>query len=114
MDRIDMFDYFRQSVYNELIIRWLNSVTKLERAMFSKTLTVDKSGRIVLPQPILTALGVTASSESDVDVVVELTESGVILKPKQATPITDRIAAMALPVADWPQMEQEIEEGRCT
>ncbi len=76
------------------------------------TMTINQSGRIVLPQSILAALGVTASHE--VDVVVALTEDGVIIKPKSATPITDRIVAMDLPVADWPQMEQEIEEGRGT
>jgi hypothetical protein len=57
---------------------------------------------MVLPQPDLVVLGVTVSHE--VDVVVALTEDGVIIKPKSATPITDCIAAMDLPVADWPQM----------
>jgi hypothetical protein len=34
-------------------------------------------------------------------------------KPEQARHgITERIAAMDLPVADWPQMEEEIERGK--
>jgi bifunctional DNA-binding transcriptional regulator/antitoxin component of YhaV-PrlF toxin-antitoxin module len=73
--------------------------------------TIDRSGRVVLPQPALEVLGVPASVESEV--LIELTSTGVVLKPKPAaTPITQRIAAMNLPVADWAQMEQEIDAGR--
>jgi bifunctional DNA-binding transcriptional regulator/antitoxin component of YhaV-PrlF toxin-antitoxin module len=78
--------------------------------MLPKTITIDSAGRITLPQPILEALGVSASYEAEV--VVELTENGVILKPKDsAAPLTERIATMNLPVASWEQMKQEIEAG---
>ncbi len=79
--------------------------------MFSHTTTVDQSGRITLPQPVLAALGVRASRK--IKIIIELTETGVVIKSEHlATPITDRIAAMELPVADWEQMEQEIQAGR--
>lgn len=79
--------------------------------MFSQTTTIDRNGRITLPQPILAALGVHTLSKAEV--TVELTEIGVVIKSKRSvTPLTDRIAAMGLPVADWTQMEQEIEAGR--
>jgi len=61
---------------------------------------------ISLPKKILDALGVQLEAE----VIIELMETGVVIKPKHPiTPITERIAAMNLPVADWDQMEQEIE-----
>ena len=77
--------------------------------MFTQTITIDRAGRITLPKQILDALGVYPEAE----VVIELMETGVVIKPKHLiTPITERIAAMNLPVADWDQMEQEIEAGR--
>ena len=77
--------------------------------MFTQTITIDRAGRITLPKQILDALGVHPEAE----VVIELMETGVVIKPKHPiTPITGRIAAMNLPVADWDQMEQEIEAGR--
>ena len=77
--------------------------------MFTQTITIDRAGRITLPKQILDALGVQPEAE----VVIELMETGVVIKPKHhITPITGRIAAMNLPVADWDQMEQEIEAGR--
>ena len=77
--------------------------------MFTQTITIDRAGRITLPKQILDALGVRPEAE----VVIELTETGLVIKPKHLiTPITERIAAMNLPVADWDQMEQEIEAGR--
>jgi len=79
--------------------------------MSSQTVTIDRAGRIALPKQALDALGAHTAQEAEV--VLELTETGVILKPKrEMTPITDRIAAMNLPVADWKQMEQEINAGR--
>lgn len=79
--------------------------------MLAQTGTIDRNGRITLPQQILDALGVHTSQE--MEVLVEMTEEGVIIKPKHlAHPITERIAAMALPVDDWGQMEQETELGR--
>lgn len=77
--------------------------------MFTQTITIDQAGRITLPKQILDALGVHPEAE----VVIELIETGVVIKPKYPiSPITERIAAMNLPVADWDQMEQEIEAGR--
>jgi len=79
--------------------------------MSSQIVTIDRAGRIALPQQALDVLGAHTSQEAEV--VLELTEAGVVLKPKrEATPITDRLAAMNLPVADWEQMEHEINAGR--
>ena len=79
--------------------------------MFTQTITIDRAGRITLPKQILDALGVSTSHE--VEVVIELTETGAMIRPANIpTPITARIGAMELPVADWEQMEQEIEAGR--
>lgn len=79
--------------------------------MLTQTITIDQAGRITLPQQVLDALGLSTSSETEV--IIEFTTEGIVLKPKtSATPLTDRIAAMNLPVADWEQMEQEIEAGR--
>ena len=81
--------------------------------MSLQTVTIDRAGRVALPKQALDALGAQTSQEAEV--ALEVTEGGVILKPKRAaTPITDRIAAMNLPVADWEQMEREIEAGRTT
>ncbi len=76
--------------------------------MLAQPAVIDSTGRIVLPKFVLEALGAYTSDETEV--IIELTEAGVIIKPIGA-PITERIAAMALPVADWEQMEQEIEAG---
>ena len=47
------------------------------------------------------------------EVTIELTNAAIVIRPKQAfSPITADIASMGLPVADWEQMEQEIEKGR--
>jgi len=74
--------------------------------MFAQTITIDRLGRITLPKQILDALGVQPETE----VVIELADKEVVIKPKQPfTPITERIATMNLPVADWEQMEREIE-----
>ena len=79
--------------------------------MSTQTITIDPAGRITLPQSVLEALGISASHETEV--IIELTEVGVILKPKHPpTPLTEGIAAMNLPVAGWEQMEQEIEAER--
>ena len=73
------------------------------------TTTVDRQGRVKLPRQILDALGV----QSETEIVIEITAAGALIKPHQTlTPITEKIAAMNLPVADWEQMEQEIVEGR--
>jgi len=77
--------------------------------MLSQMSTIDKNGRVALPKPMLDALGITSDSE----VVIELTDAGIIIKSTNLTPsITQRIADMNLPVADWDEMEQEIDAGR--
>jgi bifunctional DNA-binding transcriptional regulator/antitoxin component of YhaV-PrlF toxin-antitoxin module len=77
--------------------------------MFAQTITIDQAGRIALPRQILEALGVQPEAE----LVIELKDIGVVIKPKcPVAPITERIAAMNLPVSDWEVMEEEIEAGR--
>ncbi len=76
-----------------------------------QTLTIDQKGRIKLPWQMMESLGMKA----DTELVVEMTESGLLLKPKSSpslTPLTDQLSAMDLPVADWEQMEQEINAGQ--
>lgn len=75
------------------------------------TLTIDQKGRIKLPWQLIESLGM----KTDTELIVEMTESGLLLKPKSSptsTPLTDQLSAMNLPVADWEQMEQEVEAGR--
>lgn len=69
---------------------------------------IDQKGRVAIPVPILDALGLLPEAE----VVISLTNAGVLIKPKNSAPITNRIAAMSLPVAGWEQMETESELGR--
>jgi len=77
--------------------------------MLSQMSTIDKNGRVALPKPMLDALGIVSDSE----VVIELTDVGIVIKSTNLTPsITQRIADMNLPVADWEEMEQEIDAGR--
>ncbi len=79
--------------------------------MFAQTSVIEQGGHITLPQQILDALGIHTSRETKV--IVELTEAGVVIRPMaSAHPITDRLASLSLPVADWDQMEREIEAGR--
>jgi bifunctional DNA-binding transcriptional regulator/antitoxin component of YhaV-PrlF toxin-antitoxin module len=77
--------------------------------MFAQTITIDQAGRIALPRQILEALGVQPETE----LIIELKDIGAVIKPKYpVAPITERIAAMNLPVDNWEVMEQEIEAGR--
>lgn len=77
--------------------------------MLPQTATVDRSGRIALSKSVIDALGMCPGEE----VTMHLTDEGVVIKPKHtAVPVTECIAAMNLPVADWETMEQEIEAGR--
>ena len=75
--------------------------------MLAQTITMDSSRRITLPERILDALGITIKDE----ILLEMTNAGVLIKPKRATPLTDRLASMNLPVSDWEQMKKEIEVG---
>jgi bifunctional DNA-binding transcriptional regulator/antitoxin component of YhaV-PrlF toxin-antitoxin module len=76
--------------------------------MSAQIIQIDKQGRIELPLVMRESLGLFPET----NVIVELTEKGIFIRPKlAATPITQKIADMDLPVSDWSQMEQEIEEG---
>lgn len=80
----------------------------MPESLIIQTSRIDHAGRPVLPMAVLEALGIGP----DEDVIMEVTKEGLLIRPKgTATSITERIAAMALPVAGWKQMEQEI-EGR--
>ncbi|MFO7680584.1 MAG: AbrB/MazE/SpoVT family DNA-binding domain-containing protein [Chloroflexota bacterium] len=73
------------------------------------TLTIDQKGRIELPWQILETWGLKA----DAELIIEMTEFGILIKPKTSpTPLTDQLAAMNLPAADWDEMEDEIDAGR--
>ncbi len=77
--------------------------------MLPQIATIDRAGRVALPKSILDALGTQPGEK----VTVRLIDGGVVIKPRPAAvSITNRIAAMNLPVADWETMEQEIEAGR--
>jgi antitoxin component of MazEF toxin-antitoxin module len=70
---------------------------------------VDSLGRIALPETVMERLGV----EPDGRVVLELVEDGALIKsPASETSLTQRVAEMELPVADWDQMKSEIVAGR--
>jgi bifunctional DNA-binding transcriptional regulator/antitoxin component of YhaV-PrlF toxin-antitoxin module len=74
-----------------------------------ETMRIDHEGRLILPEDVRRALGVGP----DQDVVAEITAAGLLIRAiREATSITERIAAMNLPTADWEQMEREIESGR--
>ena len=76
--------------------------------MTAQTIQIDTHGRIELPRMMREALGLFPET----DVLVELTAKGIYIRPKlSATPITQRIANMDLPISDWDTMEQEIEAG---
>ena len=77
--------------------------------MTTQTAKVDRSGRISLPKPVRELLHLRAGGH----VIIELRGKEVTLRAQEsAASITDRIAALELPVGDWEQMEREIEVGR--
>ena len=76
--------------------------------MIENAAIIDREGRVAIPPSMLDAIGLPPEAE----VVITLMYDGVFIKPKNISPITDRIAAMSLPVADWEQMETETEVGR--
>ena len=78
--------------------------------MFTQMVIIDNAGRITLPTKILQTLRIAPQSE----VILEVTDKEeIIIKPKKTSlSITEKIAAMNLPVANWLEMEQEIEAGR--
>jgi len=79
--------------------------------MLAQTVKVDRSGRVVLPKSIRDRLKIGPGSE----VVIEVKDKEVTLRRQEqerTTAITERIAALRLPIGDWEQMEREIEFGR--
>ncbi len=77
--------------------------------MLTHVSKIDKHGRIELPDELLEACGLLPEAE----VLIELKDGGIYIKPKlTATPVTQSISNMDLPVSDWETMEKEIEEGR--
>jgi len=79
--------------------------------MFTQTVKVDRSGRVVLPKSIRERLRIEPGSK----MIIEMKDQEVMLRLQEgdrATTITRRISALRLPVGDWDQMEREIEAGR--
>jgi AbrB family looped-hinge helix DNA binding protein len=70
--------------------------------------TVDKSGRMVLPKKVRERLGV----EGEGILLMEVKESEVVLKRTQIERSPSKaISKMNLPTGHWSKVEQEIEEG---
>jgi bifunctional DNA-binding transcriptional regulator/antitoxin component of YhaV-PrlF toxin-antitoxin module len=71
--------------------------------MITQDCQIDSQGRITLPKPAFDLLGFLPN----MSVMVELTKSCIVIKPKpdlpHLPPITAEIAKMDLPVADWEQ-----------
>jgi AbrB family looped-hinge helix DNA binding protein len=81
----------------------------MEVNMTTQTARLDRSGRISLPKPVRDFLRLKPGSQ----VIIEMRGKEVMLRAEEGvTSITNRIAALALPVSDWEQMEREIEAGR--
>jgi len=82
----------------------------MEVKMFTQMVMIDNAGRITLPKKILQTLKIAPKTEF----ILEITDKKeILIKPqKTSLSITEKIAAMNLPVANWLEMEQEIEAGR--
>jgi len=77
--------------------------------MMTQTCKIDSQNRITLPPEALNLFGYLPNME----VIMELTKTSVVLKPLSSLPpITADIANLGLPVGEWKQLAQEIEEGR--
>jgi len=77
--------------------------------MMTQTCKIDSQGKVTLPPEALTLLGLLPNME----VIMELTKTSIVLKPLSSLPpITADIANLGLPVGEWKQLAQEIEEGR--
>lgn len=51
--------------------------------------------------------------QPEAELIIELKDIGAVIKPQYSVaPITERIAAMNLPVSDWEVMEEEIVAGK--
>jgi len=75
--------------------------------MYKEKQKIDKKGRLKLPKKILDLLGI----QPETDVIIELTESGILIKPQhEKMTITKRIGEMELPAGEWKQIEKEIIE----
>jgi bifunctional DNA-binding transcriptional regulator/antitoxin component of YhaV-PrlF toxin-antitoxin module len=76
--------------------------------MMTQTCKIDSQNRITLPPEALNLFGYLPNME----VIMELTKTSIVLKPLSSAPITADIASLELPVGEWKQIAQEIEEGR--
>jgi len=77
--------------------------------MITQTCQIDSQGRITLPKYAFDLMGLLPN----MNVTLELRKTSIVIKQKlNLPPITAEIAQMELPVADWEQMAQEVEEGR--
>lgn len=74
-----------------------------------ETMRIDHIGRLIMPEHVRRALGVGPNQ----DVIAEITPDGLLIRAASSeASITQRIAALNLPVAEWEQIEREIESGR--
>jgi len=77
--------------------------------MHQLSLTADGAGRLTLPETVLKEIGIHPKEE----VVLEWNETEAVIRPKTApASVTERIAAMNLPVGEWDEMKAEIQAGR--
>ena len=76
--------------------------------MSSQVVKIDKNRNIQLTDEICQKSGIQPES----DVIIEATQKGIFIRSKlESTPITDELIKMQLPVADWEQLECDIEKG---
>lgn len=73
----------------------------------SEIVQIDESGRIKIPDEFIKVLGL------EKDIRIEKKKFCLIITPikKKHGLIVNKIASMNLPVSDWNEMEQEIEQG---
>jgi len=70
--------------------------------------SVDKSGRVVLPKDVRKRLGLTGEGM----LLMEVKESEVVLKRSEIEKSPSKaISKMNLPAGPWGRVEKEIEEG---
>lgn len=69
---------------------------------------IDKNRNIQLTDEMCRTSGI----QLDTEVIIEATKNGIFIRPKiENTPLTNKLINMQLPVADWEQLENEIEKG---
>jgi len=79
-----------------------------ELKFMEKIIEMDKSGRVVIPKELRQALRIRDAQP----LLVELRKGEIVLKPLnlKGDPLK-AIAEMNLPIAEWEQVEKQIEEG---